>query len=214
VTNRIDLLPSGDLRTAGAKRHRDLVQAFTADAGGVANLTEGKRQLIKMAASLGFAIETVQTQVVQLVASDSAVAGAGLTVRDVLDEAPKILHSIARIRGGGGPREMAALPPDELHRIADLLTRAGDAAAKSIAAGSVVAEKLELLGQLSGKFVRVLSMLGIERTARDVSQALDSTLASIAADQAAYERAYAADDADDEMNAPVAAAEPPEGDAS
>jgi hypothetical protein len=59
-----DLLPLADQRSTSARRHRDLVRAFTADAGGADNLTEAKRQLIRGAAALAFATETLEARAV------------------------------------------------------------------------------------------------------------------------------------------------------
>jgi hypothetical protein len=47
---------------------------------------------------------------------------------------------------------------------------------------------------LSSTLVRLAQRIGIDRAALDVTPSLTSTLASIAAEQEAYERAYAADD--------------------
>jgi hypothetical protein len=51
-----------DGRTAAARRAFELIETFQNDLGGIANLTEGYRQLIKRAAVLGTYIESCEAQ--------------------------------------------------------------------------------------------------------------------------------------------------------
>jgi hypothetical protein len=61
-----------------------------------------------------------------------------------------ILHATARVKGGdGGVRVLAELPPEELARVTDLLVKAGDLAAKAIAAGSEMGADLRMYGTLA-----------------------------------------------------------------
>jgi hypothetical protein len=64
----------------------------------------------------------------------------------------------------------------QLDRITDLLCRAGDLAAKAIAAGSEKTADLELLGMLADRCGRTFQRLGIKRQPRDV-ESLDAYLA-------------------------------------
>jgi hypothetical protein len=82
VSNRADLLPSTDLRSSSARRHRDLVRAFTLDCDptGGDNLTEAKRQLIRRAAALAFAEETLEARVVAGGSPEFQKEANGLTV--------------------------------------------------------------------------------------------------------------------------------------
>jgi hypothetical protein len=53
-----------------------------------------------------------------------------------LKEAGRVLHAVARSRGGDSIGAIAKLPDAALDRVTDLLVKAGDLAAKAISAGS------------------------------------------------------------------------------
>ena len=63
---------------------------------------------------------------------------------------------------------MARLPDAELDRVTDLLCKAGDLAARAIAAGSAQSADLELLGTLSDRCGRTFARLGMARVPREV----------------------------------------------
>lgn len=60
VTNGKRLFVDGDGRTPWARRWRDLVQLHIADLGGIANLSEAQRSLIKRAATIECELEVVE----------------------------------------------------------------------------------------------------------------------------------------------------------
>jgi hypothetical protein len=103
----------------------------------------------------------------------------GLSPYDVLGEAARILHGIARSKGGGKDAtiaKMAELPDVQVDRIADLLKNAGDLAHRAIVAGTEHRAALELLGVLSDRCGRAFVRLGLERRARDVTSPLSEYL--------------------------------------
>ena len=141
VTNGQSLFVVGKGTSPFARRFADILAEIVSDLGGADQLSEAQRQLARRAASLSLACERIEAVVCD--GSSSAAeavfteASGGLSPYAILAEAGRILHGIARVRGGAdGVRAMAALPPDELDRIVDFLTKAGDLAAKAIAAGS------------------------------------------------------------------------------
>jgi hypothetical protein len=170
VTNGTMALPDLDGRSASARRYKDILAAIVSDLGGANCLSEGQRQLARRAASLSYSCEVLEAQIIGGYATmDFRKAANGHTPFEVLEECAKLLHAVARVRGGDGPRRMAALAPDELGRVAELLTRAGDLSAKAIAARDSRAHDLELLGMLSARLTRVLSLLGLERRSREIT---------------------------------------------
>ena len=65
VTNRRRLLPTGDLRSAHARRFRDLCKIYGAELGGLAGLAEGDLALVKAAAGLTVESERLQCLIVE-----------------------------------------------------------------------------------------------------------------------------------------------------
>jgi hypothetical protein len=57
VTNGRALFVEADGRSAWARRYKDLVEAHVADLGGVENLSEARRQLIRRAATIEAELE-------------------------------------------------------------------------------------------------------------------------------------------------------------
>jgi hypothetical protein len=57
VANGSKLLPLTDCRSASARRFKDLIDDITSDLGGVDQLSEGQRQLIRRAAMLSAELE-------------------------------------------------------------------------------------------------------------------------------------------------------------
>jgi hypothetical protein len=179
VTNG-DLFITGPQNTAYARRLRDILGEIISDLGGPSELSEAERQLARRAASLSVASEMLEESICTGVSSAAAAAftqsTGGLSPYSILAEAGRVLHGVARIRGGADSiRSMAELPPDELDRVTDLLCRAGDIAAKCIAAGSEQSADLELLGQLSDRCGRAFLRIGLRRRPKEV-QSLDQYL--------------------------------------
>lgn len=65
VTNRRRLLPTGDLRSAHARRFRDLCKIYGADLGGLDGLAEGDLTLVRTAAGLTVESERLQCLIVE-----------------------------------------------------------------------------------------------------------------------------------------------------
>lgn len=86
VSNGTRLLQNVDGRSSSARRFRDLVQAYEAEAGG--NLTEVERGLIRQAAGLTLRSEQMQSAIVrgEIVDNDALIRISG--------EARRILSSI------------------------------------------------------------------------------------------------------------------------
>lgn len=172
VTNGRNFFVVGKATSAAARRFADILSAVVSDLGGADQLSEGQRQLARRAASLSLACERLEAVICGGVSSAAEAAfldqTGGLTAYQILAEAGRILHGIARIRGGGGIRQMAELPNDELDRVTDLLCRAGDIAAKTIAAGSEKTADLELLGTLADRCGRTFARLGLKRQPREI----------------------------------------------
>jgi hypothetical protein len=62
VTNGKDLLPGVDGRTASARRYQDLVANLVSDAGGNAQMSEARRQLIRRFAALAVCAENMEAK--------------------------------------------------------------------------------------------------------------------------------------------------------
>ena len=177
VSNGSALFITGKGTSPYARRFADILAEIVSDLGGADQLSEGQRQLARRAASLSLACERLEAVVCDgsSTAAEAAFteASGGLSPFAILAEAGRILHGVARIRGGAdGIRQMAELPPDELDRVVDLLTKAGDLASKCIAAGSEKTADLELLGTLADRCGRTFTRLGIKRVPKDVGPSL------------------------------------------
>jgi hypothetical protein len=170
VTNGKSLFVVGKGTSAYARRLSDVLSAIVSDLGGPTELSEAERQLARRAASLSVACERLEGVICGVTPDEEAFAeqAGGLSPREILTEAGRILHGIARTRGNGGLTQLEALPDAELDRITDLLVKAGDLAAKAIAAGSEKSADLELLGQLSDRCGRAFLRIGLRRRPREV----------------------------------------------
>jgi hypothetical protein len=62
ITNHRDLLPGLDGRSSGARRYRDLVQAYAADMGGLSNLSEVKLGLLRRLAAASVLAEALEVK--------------------------------------------------------------------------------------------------------------------------------------------------------
>jgi hypothetical protein len=140
------------------------------DLGGPDGLSEGQRQLARRAASLCVECERMEVRTLSGRSIFEETSGSnGPSPLEILQEAARIIHAIAR-HGIGGTRvaAVAEKPREEQDRIADLLTRAADIAAKAhVAAGCNI--DLSLYGMLCDRLNRVFVRLGLERKARDVT---------------------------------------------
>jgi hypothetical protein len=187
VTNGSALFAVGPQTSAYARRLRDVLGEVIGDLGGASELSEAERQLARRAASLSVACEKLEESICTGVSSAAAAAftqhTGGLSPYAILAEAGRVLHAVARVRGGGegGVRAMAALPADELDRVTNLLCRAGDMAAKCISAGSEQSADLQLLGELSDRCGRAFLRIGLRRRPRQVED-LQSYLSRRAAE--------------------------------
>ena len=181
VTNGKNLFVVGKATSAAARRFADILGAVVSDLGGADQLSEGQRQLARRAASLSLACERLEAVICGGVSSPAEAAfveqSGGLSAYHIVAEAGRILHGIARVRGRDSIAEMAKLPDVELDRITDLLVKAGDLAAKAIAAGSEKTADLELLGTLADRCGRTFMRLGLKRQPRDISPSLRELLA-------------------------------------
>jgi hypothetical protein len=65
VTNGKRTIEGIDGRSAGARRFRDLMESFASDLGGLRNLNEAERSLIKQAASVTIRAEQLQAAIVR-----------------------------------------------------------------------------------------------------------------------------------------------------
>jgi hypothetical protein len=171
VTNGA-LFLTGKGTSVYARRFADILSSVVSDLGGPSELSEGQRQIARRAAALSLACERLEEALCTGVSSAAeeafTEAAGGLTPHQILNEIGRILHGIAHIRGGAGVREMAELPPAELDRVVDLLVKAADIAAKSIAAGSAASSDLELLGCLADRCGRTFMRLGIKGQPREI----------------------------------------------
>jgi hypothetical protein len=73
VTNHEDLLPGLDGRSPGARRFRDLVNAYIADAGGIENCSAVKLGLLRRLASITVMTEALEVKIVNGNGSDADV---------------------------------------------------------------------------------------------------------------------------------------------
>ena len=172
VTNGRALFINGHATTAAARRLADILGEVVSDLGGAENLSEGQRQLARRAASLSVACEKLEAQLCgapEAIEERIKQLGGGLSPHQILGEAGRLLHAVARAKAPG-VHALASLPPVELDRVTDLLVKAADISAKAIAAGSEHGADLELLGQLADRCGRTFQRLGIKRTPRDLSQ--------------------------------------------
>jgi hypothetical protein len=64
LTNHRDLLPGLDGRSPGARRFRDLVNAFSADQGGVENCSEVKLGLVRRLAAASVLAEMLEVKAI------------------------------------------------------------------------------------------------------------------------------------------------------
>jgi hypothetical protein len=170
------------VHSAEARRFTDILAAICIDLGGFDNMTEGQVQLARRAAALSLACEKLEAQLVRapeaLEERLRQLAG-GLSPHQILGECGRLLHAVARKRGGSdGVAAIAALPDEKLSIVTDLLKAAADISAKAISAGSEHGADLELLGTLADRCGRAFLRLGIKRVPRDVTDPL------------AYARAY------------------------
>jgi hypothetical protein len=180
VTNgsALHVVTAGD--NAWNRRFRDLVGSIVSDLGGDPDqLSEGQRQLCRRAAGLSLECEKLEAQAC---GAPSAAEEAfrqnvgGLSSREILGECARIIHMVARIKGDGGPRQMAAMERPQLDHVVDLLVKAGDIASKAANAGAETAINVERYGTLCDRLGRVFGRLGLERRQREV-ESLSSYLA-------------------------------------
>jgi hypothetical protein len=174
VTNRSKLFLTGPQYSAEARRFGDILRAIVNDLGGDgAPLSEGQLQLARRAASLSVSCELLEQTI--LTGSSSAAemqlraATGGLSSYEILREAGRALHGVGRSLGGDTITAMAKLPDAQLDRVVDLLSRAGDLAAKCINAGSARTADLQLLGELSDRLGRTFGRLGLARVPRELN---------------------------------------------
>jgi hypothetical protein len=64
VTNGTRLLEGIDGRSPGARRYKDLIESFAHELGGLSQLSEAERALVRQAASLTLRAEQLQTAIV------------------------------------------------------------------------------------------------------------------------------------------------------
>jgi hypothetical protein len=172
VTNgsRLHVQPVGD--TAWSRRFGDILAALISDAGGEQNMTEARMQLCRRAATLCIEAEKLEIKSAGGPPSlDEAIrsASGGLKPVEIIGEAARVLHGVARIKGGDHVREIAAKPREDLDHIVDLLTRAANIANMAASYGEV---DLELYGMVCDRLNRVLRTLGLERVPRNVGPSL------------------------------------------
>ena len=171
VTNG-KLFITGPATTAASRQLVDILHAIVNDLGGPDNLSEAERQLARRAASLSVACERLEQTICGGPSSAEAAfmsATGGLSSYRILNEAGIILHGIARARGGNSIAAIAALPDPQLDRVTDLLMKAGDLAARCIAAGSAQSADLELYGMLADRCGRTFSRIGLRRRPREIT---------------------------------------------
>jgi hypothetical protein len=172
VTNGRALFLNVRANTAESRRFHDILRAIVSDLGGRdMPLSEGQRQLARRAASLSVACEKLEQAVCTGTSAAEAAflsAAGGLSPYVVLRESSRVLHAVARTKGGDTITAIAKLPADELGRVTDLLVKAGDLAARAINAGSAQTADLELLGELSDRLGRTFARLGMARVPKEV----------------------------------------------
>jgi hypothetical protein len=155
-----------------ARRFKDCLSALISDAGGEANMSEARMQLCRRAAALCVEAEKLEVRIAGGPPSLEEIfkrSTDGLRPLDIITEAARVLHGIARLKGGDSLAEIAGRPKEELDHIIDLLTRAASIANMAAAYGEV---NLETYGQVCDRLNRCLRTLGLERQARDVGPTL------------------------------------------
>jgi hypothetical protein len=161
-----------DSNSAAGRRFKDILASIVSDLGGIDRLSEGERQLARRAAALSYSCESLECRIIGGPPGDAAWREhtGGLSPYEILAESSRILHAVARSKGGGTAASIAAftaLPNAEMDHVASLLVKAGDLAAKSLN-GSDRVQELELLGTLSARLTRIFQQLGLKRQAREV----------------------------------------------
>jgi hypothetical protein len=159
-----------------ARRFKDILAALISDAGGEANMSEARMQLCRRAATLCVECEKLEIRSAGGPPSFEEAfkrATDGLKPIDILAEAARILHGLARIKGGDSLDQIAAKPRDELDYVVLLLEKAATVANMAASYGEV---DLETYGQLCDRLNRALRTLGLERIPRDVGPTLTDML--------------------------------------
>jgi hypothetical protein len=186
VTNGKSAFVESDGRGPYFRRWRDIVAEITNDLGGVDLLSEGQKQLIRRAATIAVSCEKLEQKALadgRSILDETAPGQSGPSPLQILQEGARVLHALAR-HGIGGTRiaSVASLSREEQDRIADLLTRAADVAAKAhTAAGCNI--DLTTYGMLCDRLNRIFLRLGLARQQRDVTD-LHDHIATVEAEQA------------------------------
>jgi hypothetical protein len=160
-----------------ARRFKDTLAALISDAGGEQAMSEARMQLCRRAAALCVEAEKLEVRIAGGPPSLEEVfkrSTDGLRPLDIITEAARVLHGIARLKGGDSLAEIAGKPREELDHIIDLLTRAATIANMAAAYGEV---NLETYGQVCDRLNRCLRTLGLERIPRDLAPSLSEYLA-------------------------------------
>jgi hypothetical protein len=155
---------------AWSRRFRDILGEIISDLGGPDNLTEGQRQLARRAATISIECERLEVRAVSGKSLlETAGAGPdGMTPLQILHEAGRVLHGLARHgMGGHYVSDLAAKPRYEQDRVINLLVQAADIAAKAHVAGSPI--DVEIYGMLCDRLNRIFVRLGLERVPRDIT---------------------------------------------
>jgi hypothetical protein len=176
---------------AWSRRFRDILGEIISDLGGPDNLTEGQRQLARRAATISIECERLEVRAVsgKSLLETAGPGPDGLTPLQILHEAGRVLHALAR-RGMGGDHisALAEKPRHEQDRVINLLVQAADIAAKAHVAGSPI--DVEIYGMLCDRLNRIFVRLGLERVARDITslpEYLDQQAQDLAPAQQAQE---------------------------
>ena len=146
-------------------------------------MTEARMQLCRRAASLCVECEKLEIKSCGgPPAFDEVFKSAAVPKPlEIITEAARVLHAIARIKGGNRVAEIAARPREELDYIVDLLQRAATIANMAAAYGEI---DLETYGQLCDRLNRCLRTLGLERVPRNITPTLAEYLESKATEAA------------------------------
>jgi hypothetical protein len=172
-----------------ARRFRDIFAEIISDLGGADNLTEGQRQLARRAATISLECERLEVRAVsgKSMLETAGPGPDGLTPLQILTEAGRVLHALARHdMGGDHISALAGKSRHEQDRIIHLLVQAADIAAKAHVAGSPI--DVEIYGMLCDRLNRIFVRLGLERVARDITslpEYLDQQAQDLAAAQQA-----------------------------
>lgn len=165
---------SGPENTAESRRLRDILRGILNDIGGErAPLSQGQLQLSRRAAALSLSCERIEARLCRvpeaLEERIKELAG-GLSPHQILAECGRLLHAVARHRGGSKDvAAIAALPDEKLAVVTDLLKAAADISAKAITVGGDHGADLALLGELSDRLGRCFTRLGLARQPREVN---------------------------------------------